>query len=183
MTDVPGGGPPKPTAGQKTAGAALIALVGSTVAAVLVGDIRDDEGRRLHAYRDLGGIVTICDGDTNAVAMGQVATEGECDERTATQLLVHARIVTRCAPALLELGREQELRAYTRMNYNTGAFCRGWFRKRPSPAALVNAGHRRAACDELLHYDLVKGQRIRGLRLRRERERAVCLSGLVGGAS
>jgi lysozyme len=157
---------------------ALALLAGSAVTALMIGDIRDDEGRRLHAYRDIGGIVTICDGDTHNVRMGQVASDGECDERTAQQLLVHARIVLGCAPALREVGREQQLRAFTRMDYNTGAFCKGWFRSRPSPAKLVNAGQIRAACDELLHYDMVRGKRIRGLTLRRQRERAVCVQGL-----
>jgi lysozyme len=158
--------------------AALIALVGAALTTLLMGDIRADEGRRYHAYRDVGSIVSICDGDTHDVRMGQVATDAECDERTAKQLLVHASTVIRCAPALLQVGREQQLRAFTRMDYNTGAFCKGWFKKRPAPAALVRAGKLRPACDELLQYDLVRGKHIRGLTLRRQRERAVCIKGL-----
>jgi lysozyme len=167
--------PPKPKAGGALA--LLIGLVGAGTAGALIGDIRDDEGRRLHAYKDIGQIVTICDGDTHNVRMGQVATNAECDERTAQQLLIHARVVVRCAPPLLEVGRENVLRAAARMSYNTGAFCKGWFRNRPSPGALMNARKWRAGCDEFLRYDMVRGRHIPALLNRRKRERAVCLTG------
>jgi lysozyme len=183
MTDVPVAGPSTPTAAagkprQGGALAALVGLIGAATAGALISDIKSDEGRKLHAYRDIAKIVTICDGDTHNVRMGQVATDVECDERTAKQLLVHARIVASCSPSLLEQGRELELRAYTRMDYNTGAFCKGWFRHRSPIAALVNAGKRRAGCDELMQYDLVRGRHVRGLTLRRAREQQICVGGL-----
>jgi lysozyme len=172
MTD-----PAKPAPkGQKSAIAALVALVGTATAASLIGDIRTDEGRRLHAYKDIAGIVTGCDGDTHDVHMGQVFTDAECDERTARALLAHASVVLRCVPALREVGREQQLRAATRFDYNLGKYCSG------SPGILHRAGQWRRGCDAMLLYNKArvggKLVAVRGLTLRRQRERAVCLKGL-----
>lgn len=156
----------------KTALAALFALVGTAVGTYLISDIRSDEGTRYHAYRDVGQIVSICNGDTHNVRMGDVATVAQCDERTASQLLVHAKIVIGCVPALREVGREPQLRAVTRFDYNTGRFCTG------SVGRLMKAGQWRAGCDALLRYDMAGGRHIRGLALRRQREHAICLKGL-----
>lgn len=158
--------------------AALLALVGVGTAGVLISDIRDDEGRRYHAYKDIGGIVTICDGDTKNVRIGQKATDEECDERTAQRLLDHAKVVIGCVPELRAVGRENQLRAAVRMDYNTGAFCNGWWSKIKSPGKLMREGRWVEGCLEMVHYDLVKGKRINGLVLRRYREVRVCLQGL-----
>jgi lysozyme len=195
MTDPRPAAPPaaaRPKApAQGPALVTLIALVGSGLAGALIGDIRGDEGRAYHAYRDLGGIVTGCDGDTFDVQAGQDFTDAECDERTARRLVEHAGIVIRCVPALREVGREQQLRAATRFNYNLGAFCAG------SPGRLMKVGRWRDGCLAMLAYKGLVGPRpiagaekvtrlkdgryfnqIKGLRLRREREVAGCLSTL-----
>ena len=168
--------PKKKGGGKGLAG--LSALIGACVAAVLISDIRKDEGRRYHPYRDIGGILTICDGDTKNVRLGMKADDKECDNRTAQRLLDHAKVVTRCVPELLEKGREFQLKAAISMDYNTGAFCKGWWRKRQSPGELMAAGKWREGCKEMLRYNLVKGKPIRGLTLRRQREVKVCLTGL-----
>jgi len=169
--------PPAPAGGA--ARAVLAVLLGSAaLAAALLADIRADEGRRTRAYRDLAGIVTICDGDTAEVRPGQSATDAECDARTARRLADHARPVIACVPALREAGREAQLRASVRFAYNVGAaaFCRG------SVGRRMRAGDWRGGCDAMLRYDKarVNGRlrRVRGLALRRARERAVCLHGL-----
>lgn len=170
-----GPSPSKPKAGPSLA--ALLALVGAGTAGALLSDIRTDEGRRLHAYKDIAGIVTICDGDTHDVRMGQAATDAQCDERTAKQLLAHANVVLRCVPALREQGREQQLRAATRFDYNLGRYCAG------SPGILHRAGQWRRGCDAMLLYNKArvggKLVAVRGLTLRRQREHAVCVSGLA----
>lgn len=160
------------------AAAALAALVGGGLAATLLVDIRGDEGRVLHSYRDIAGIVTACDGITGpGIRMGQTYTHAQCDEMTAAALLRHAAVVIRCVPALIEVGREQQLRAATRFDYNTGLFCQG------SVARHMKAGRWRQGCDAMLLYNKarVRGvlRVVRGLVLRRERERAVCLQGLI----
>ena len=169
--------PPAPAGGAPRA--ALAALLGSAaLAAALIADIRTDEGRRYHAYRDVAGIVTICDGDTARVRIGDKADDGECDARTARALAAHARAAIACVPALREVGREPQLRAAVRFAYNVGvdAFCRG------SGARRMRAGDWRGGCEAMLLYDKarIRGRlrAVRGLTLRRQRERAVCLSGL-----
>lgn len=175
----PPGTPPQRRRVPGGARAALIALVGSTALAVaLIGDIRTDEGRVYHAYRDIAGIVTGCDGDTNDVHMGQTFNDAECDERTARQLVNHARPVMACVPALRQVGHENQLRASVRFAYNVGvsAFCRS------SVANRMNAGNWRGGCDAMLLYDKVRVggvlRPVRGLTLRRQRDRLTCLRGL-----
>lgn len=48
------------------------------------------EGRSLVAYKDSAGYVTICDGDTSNVKMGDVATPAECDARLKKAVEKHA---------------------------------------------------------------------------------------------
>lgn len=48
------------------------------------------EGRSLDAYKDSAGIVTICDGDTLNVQMGDKATPAQCDERLRQAVAKHA---------------------------------------------------------------------------------------------
>lgn len=60
------------------------ALAGLGAILVLAAGVAaQHEGLRLHAYRDVGGVPTICYGDTHGVAMGQVATVAECKQRLA----------------------------------------------------------------------------------------------------
>ena len=164
--------PAAPVAGGR--GKALAALVGLAVAAALLVDIPADEGRRRAAYRDLAGVLTICDGDTQNVAPGMVETEAGCDRRLEKRLAEHAKPVLACVPGLRAAARENQLRASVRLAYNIGpaAFCRS------TAARRFNAGEWRAGCDAFLMWNRAGGRVVRGLALRRQRERALCLSGL-----
>jgi lysozyme len=157
---------------------ALASVVGLATAKLLVLDTRADEGEKLHAYPDLGGVWTICNGTAHGVKPTDRATPEECDAMTSADLLVAYKVVTACAPILKDPLRHNQLRAAIRMNNNTGAFCKGWWKKRPSPAKLMQSGDLIGGCNEMLRYDLVKGKRIRGLTVRRQREVKICLSGL-----
>ena len=162
---------PAPRAGG---GKVLAIVVGVSVAAALLVDIPADEGRRREAYRDITGILTICDGDTQSVAPGMVETEAGCDRRLEKRLIEHAKPVIACVPGLRAAGHENQLRAAVRLAYNIGAsaFCRS------TAARHFNAGEWRAGCDAFLMWDRAGGRVVRGLALRRQRERAVCLQGL-----
>jgi lysozyme len=185
---------PEPT--QSKPKSPLVALVGTTVAAALAVLIAHDESGRkveasvtedgalqvrhvsgpqyLRAYADIVGVWTICDGDTKGVRRGMVETEAGCTARLERQLVAHAKPVLACVPALGQTGRENQLVASVSLAYNigTGGFCRS------TAARRFNAGNWRGGCDAFLMWNKAGGRVVRGLALRRERERALCLKGL-----
>lgn len=183
--------PPQPSSAGKGAVATLLAAVGAAMAAILLNDTRTDEGVRYDAYRDLGGVWSICSGTAHGVKPGEVDTAEQCDARTAADLLSAYRGVIACVPGLKAPERHEQLRAVIRFQNNTGKFC-------ASPAArLMKAGQWRAGCDALTAYDGIVAAKpipgavrvrrlkdgryfseIRGLINRRAHEHAVCVEGL-----
>lgn len=92
------------------------------------------------------------------------------------------RIVQRCAPVPMY---QHEFDAYVSLVYNVGpgkagvkdGFCE---LKRGGPSTIVRrllAGDYAGACDAILSWDKFQGKPLRGLTLRRERERALCRGG------
>lgn len=162
--------PPEAPSGK----GALVALLGVTAAAGLLVSIPEDEGTRYTAYRDVVGIWTICQGDTKNVAPGMVETKSGCQRRLEQQLLAHAKPVMACTPRLREDGRDYQRWAAVSLAYNigTGAYCRS------SIDRNFDAGNWRAGCDAFLKWNKAGGREVRGLTLRRQRERAICLKGL-----
>lgn len=184
------------SAGKARPKSPLVALVGASVAAALLVLVpKDESGRKveatitpegavetrhvsgrqyLRAYADIVGVWTICDGDTKGVRPGMVETEAGCQERLERQLVAHAKPVLRCVPALGHPGREQQLIASVSLAYNIGTsgFCRS------TAARRFNAGNWKGGCDAFLMWNRAGGRVVRGLVLRRQRERAICLKGL-----
>ena len=92
------------------------------------------------------------------------------------------RVVRRCAPVPMH---QHEFDAFVSLAYNIGpgkagvkdGFCE---LKSGRPSTIVRkllAGDYAGACDALLDWDNFNGKPLRGLTLRRERERAQCLGG------
>lgn len=186
--------PQNEPAQAKTPKSPLVALVGAVAAAALAVMIPHDESGRgveasvtedgelqvrhvsgpqyLRAYADIVGVWTICDGDTKGVRPGMVETEAGCTARLERQLVAHAKPVLACVPALRE--RPNQLVASVSLAYNIGTagFCRS------TAARRFNAGNWRGGCDAFLMWDKAGGRKVRGLTLRRQRERALCLKGL-----
>lgn len=155
----------------------LIALLGTIAAAGLFVSIPQDESggkEHLKAYRDIVGVWTICDGDTKNVKPGMVETKAGCQKRLESQLLAHAKPVMACSPRLKEEGRDYQRWAAVSLAYNigTGAYCKS------SIDRHFDAGNWRAGCDSFLKWDKAGGRSVKGLTLRRQRERAICLRGL-----
>jgi lysozyme len=148
---------------------ALAALVGVGAAALLVPLVQQWEGREHQAYRDIVGVLTICDGDTKDVRPGQVATDAECDARLERQLIAHAKPVITCVPTLKD--KPNALAASSSLAYNIGpaAFCRS------TAARRFRANRWREGCDSFLAWRFAGGKEIRGLKRRREAERRICL--------
>lgn len=131
----------------------------------------------LKAYLDIAGIPTACDGLTKDVALGQTYKPEQCTAKLEAALVEHAAAVMRCTPGLaLGTPRRDYVRfAAVSMAYNIGwpSWCGSTARK------LVDAGNIRAACDAFLPWDKAKVngvlRPVKGLTLRRQRERAECL--------
>lgn len=146
-------------------------VVAGGVAAAVAGFVSMKEGRSLTAYRDIVGVVTICDGDTTNVKMGQRATHAECDARLIEQLRIHERGMDKCLKVDLPFETKKALLSFT-YNVGVGAFCKSTL------LIKVNIGDTRGACDELLKWNRAGGRVVRGLTIRREEERKMCLEGL-----
>lgn len=131
----------------------------------------------LKTYLDIAGIPTACDGLTKGIQRGQTFTPAQCTSMLETALVEHAAGVMRCSPglALDKAGRDNVRAAAVSMAYNigVGAWCGSSARK------LVDAGKIRAACDAFLPWDKARVggvlRPVKGLTVRRQRERALCL--------
>jgi lysozyme len=149
---------------------------------VVAKHVRGPEHRT--PYRDIVGVWTVCDGDTKNVVPGQVQTREQCMERLESELIAHTEPVLKCVPGLRAPERANQLIAAVSLAYNigpgrerpagvwTGGFCGS------TAARRFNARDWRGGCDALLRFNKAGGRVVRGLTLRRERERAICLRGL-----
>ena len=128
----------------------------------------------LRAYRDIAGVATACDGITRGVRMGQTYTEAQCTALLEKELVIHAQGVMKCTPRIQ--GNQAVAAVLFAYNVGVGAYCGSTVAKR------FNAGNMRGGCDALLAWDKarVSGvlRPVLGLTKRRQRERALCLSGL-----
>lgn len=191
------------SSGKAGVASALIALIGITASVALLELIPTEESGRivsaevsadgtaqvthvagrqyLKAYLDVAGVPTACDGITRGVQRGQRYSEEQCTALLIRELEVHARGVMRCAPSLSRAGREYQRVAAISLAYNIGVsgFCGSSARR------FFEAGAITAACERFVpwHKARVGGKLVpvRGLRLRREREREICLTGITPG--
>jgi lysozyme len=170
---------PKPSDGLASTKGPLVALLGSLAATSLLLTVPKEEGTELAAYRDIAGIVTICNGDTKNVRMGMVETPVGCQRRLEAQLVAHAKPTLACTPRLAETGHDWQRAAAVSLAYNigVGAWCRSTADKR------FDVGDWKGGCDAFLSWSKAKVNGhlrvVQGLLSRRQRERAICLKGLA----
>lgn len=152
--------------------AGLVGIVGAAAVAVLLAFTPAQEGRRLTTYRDLGGVLTYCDGATEGALAGKSYTPAQCDAQLDRDLERHAAGIAKCIP--MDRLTDGQKVAFVDAAYNIGvsAFCGS------SMARLTNAGNMAGACDALLLWNKVGGREVAGLTKRRQRERELCLKGV-----
>lgn len=157
---------------QNSKRAGLAALIGGVAAAALFSFTPTQEGTVYKTYKDLGGVLTYCTGATEDAVWGKTYTPQECAAQLDRDLERHALGISRCMP-LATLTNGQKV-AFVDTAYNIGvaAFCSS------SMARLTGAGDMDGACRALLRWVYVKGARVRGLVLRRERVYAFCTKGI-----
>lgn len=138
------------------------------IAAALLGGHDGLEGRRYEPYRDVVGVITVCDGHTGKdIIPGKRYTDAECDTLLNKDL---ERVKAQIDPLIKVSIPESERAAFYSFAYNvgTGAFARSTLLKK------LNAGDYAGACNELKRWTYAGGKQWKGLVTRREIEREVC---------
>lgn len=149
-----------------TGGAGAVAI-----AAAMLGGHDGLEGRRYIPYRDVAGVLTVCDGHTGKdIIPGKRYTDAECDALLDKDL---KRVKAQVDPLIKVSIPESERAAFYSFAYNvgTGAFARSTLLKK------LNAGDHAGACNELKRWTYAGGRQWKGLVTRREIEREVCTWG------
>lgn len=150
----------------------LLAVVGAVAAAALLAFTPAQEGRVLKTYRDIGGVLTYCDGATENAQAGKTYSPAECDAQLDRDLERHAAGIAKCVP--MDRLTDGQKVAFVDAAFNIGvpAFCGS------SMARRANAGDMVGACDALLMWNRAGGREVAGLTKRRQRERELCMQGL-----
>ncbi|HGW3647995.1 MULTISPECIES: lysozyme [unclassified Citrobacter] len=141
------------------------------IATVMLSGKDGVEGREYVAYRDVVGVITVCDGHTGSdIIPGKRYSDKECDAltrkdltRTAAQVDPHIKVPT----------TETQRAAIYSFAYNVGA---GNF-KTSTLLYKINQGDIKGACEQLRCWTYAGGKQWKGLMTRREIEREVCLWG------
>jgi len=132
--------------------------------------IKRFEGCRLAAYRDIVGVLTIGYGETLGVREGDVWTQDQADA-TLRQRVAQFMLATLKRCPQLHLEPPGRTAACTSLAYNIGVGAFG--------ASSVSRKTRRqdfaGAADAFLLWRFAGGREIRGLKLRRQRERVAYL--------
>lgn len=149
----------------------------SAMLAIAVPLTAEWEGKRNEPYRDIGGVLTVCYGETR-VQMRRYS-DAECTEMLKVALGDFGQKVQRCVPALEE--RPFQWGASTTLAYNIGApgFCGS------TAARRFNAGDWAGGCEAFKMWVKVNGKYVQGLANRRFQgvgdlipEYTVCMRGL-----
>lgn len=155
----------------KTATGAAAALVLAT------GLIAGFEGYVPTVYRDSVGVQTYCYGETQNPRVGHTYTRQECDALLKARVAEFQTAVRKCVTVKLPAKTEA---AFVSAAYNIGkaGFCGS------SMARYANAGNLTAACNALPMWNKGGNPRraIKGLTVRRGKERSLCLEGVREGA-
>ena len=150
---------------NRRTGIATLALSATALVALALS-----EGYTGKAVQPLpGDKPTIGFGTTDGVRMGDTITPPVALARKLRDVQAFEGAIKQCVRVPLSQG---EYDAYVSLAYNIGskAFCGSTLVRE------LNAGNYDAACKQILRWDRFKGQQIRGLTLRREREYQVCIS-------
>jgi lysozyme len=168
--------------------ASVVAAIAAAAAVVTAWEPAPGDAR-LKAYRDFGGVWTICDGHTKGVRPGMVATHAQCDQWRDEDLREANQIVDRC----IDAPNAHQRAALISFAFNVGpgregvkdGLCMLKSGREPYIRRMANAGRWQEACDGLLAWTKAAGIELRGLVKRRQQERALCLrpdfSNVIGG--
>ena len=117
-----------------------------------------------------GDVPTIGFGTTEGVKLGDRTTPPQALVRALQDAQKYEGALKRCVTVPLH---QHEYDAYISLAYNIGptAFCSSTLVRK------LNAKDYVGACKEILRWDKFKGQPLRGLTIRRQKEHEQCMSG------
>ena len=152
----------------------IIAALGGgavAIASVMLSGKDGLEGREYVAYRDVVGVLTICDGYTGSdIIPGKRYTDKECDALTRADL---TRIARQVDPHIRVPVTETQRAAIYSFAYNVGATAA----INSTLLRKLNARDYGGACAELKRWVYAGGQKWKGLINRRDVEYQVCTWG------
>lgn len=162
---------------QIVGGSLLLTLL---LAALFIGPW---EGRVLKPYRDIVGVLTVCNGHTGQVEP-RPYTHEECDQLLASDLGEAWQTVQRCYTAPMT---EYQAAALVSLAFRTGPGAPGvkdgvcWLKSGRMPRIRIaaNEGRWADACAQFDHWASAGGARVRGLERRAAAERKLC-EGRIG---
>lgn len=147
-------------------GAALTLFMSLTTSGLL-----QSEDLRTEAYLDPIGIPTICVGETRGVKMGDKKTEAECMEMLEERIREMDAELSKCIKVSVPTETRSAILQWA-YNVGTSKACKSTLVKK------LNKGDIEGACNELPKWKYAGGRVLRGLVIRREHERKLCLSGI-----
>jgi lysozyme len=159
------------------------ALLGGSAAlatAAMVAIVPVWEGRSLVPYKDVRGVMTVCDGETS-VKMRRY-TPAECDAILARRLAYFRDLVRKKNPRLVNYPLTWGAHGSFAYNIGIGAY------NASSVARLFKQGAYTQSCKAMAKYKFSGGHIYRGLLLRRTGDKArlgeieLCLEGLKKNA-
>jgi len=135
------------------------------------------EGKRNKAYRDIGGVWTVCYGETRGVRPGDTYTDAECHAMLQAGLLeyragLHGYFNNDTINLRLTPHRDA---AYVSLAYNVGIRGAG----KSTATRRLNAGDIAGGCQALGWWNKAGGRVVRGLVNRRAEETQLCMQGLA----
>jgi len=149
------------------------ALTGVAMASIAVATptIAHWEGFRGKPYKDIGGVWTVCYGETKNIDKSRVYTEAECDEMLADRVPDYYYAMDRHVKIDIPITMRASFTSFT-YNVGEGAF------KRSTLLKKVNRGDLNGACNELTKWSYVGKMWVRGLNNRRKAEYKLCTAEL-----
>ena len=146
-----------------------VQLAGLALSASALVGIALHEGYSPVAYTPVpGDVPTIGFGTTQGVKAGDTITPERALQRALTDIQRFEGALKQCVTVPLH---QHEYDAFISLSYNIGAsaFCNSTLVRR------LNSGDYRGACEEIKRWDKFKGQPLRGLTLRRQKEYVQCI--------
>lgn len=147
-------------------------LGGLAAAVALISPfIQQREGYVPRPYRDIVGVLSVCNGHTGPDIVNKTYTKSECNALTEKDIGTAATGVLNITPGLDK--RPYVLAATISFSYNLGL---GTY-SRSSVARDFKAGQFKLGCTDMLKYTFIGKTYSKGLADRRQGEYAICMKG------
>lgn len=149
--------------------ASVVAGGAMAIAVALIGGHDGLEGREYVPYRDVAGVLTVCDGHTGKdIIPSKRYSDAECDALLHQDLIPVFAAIDRIVKVPMYDFRKAALASF---GYNVGITAM----TNSTMVKKLNRGDTSGACDELRRWIKAGGKVWKGLVNRREVERELCL--------